>query len=167
MSNLLKLDLKNYPLIIDSLSRFKTAKEQRAIVEATQAGKLDIVIGTHRLLSKDVKFHDLGLIIVDEEHRFGVEHKEILKKIKLNTHVLTLTATPIPRTLHMALSGLRDISLINTPPLNRLPIKTYVSQYEDEIVQKAIDFEMARGARFSICTTECRRSKKQQNTYRL
>ena len=140
-----KARLKNYPLLIDSLSRFKTAKEQRAIIEATQAGKVDIVIGTHRLLSKDVEFHDLGLIIVDEEHRFGVEHKEKLKRIKLNTHVLTLTATPIPRTLHMALSGLRDISLINTPPLNRLPIKTYVSQYEDEIAQKAIDFEMARG----------------------
>src|SRR6185437_15785948 len=114
--------LKDYPLSIESVSRFKGAKEQKAVLESVAAGKIDIVIGTHRLLSKDVRFHDLALVIVDEEHRFGVEHKERLKTLRVNTHVLTLTATPIPRTLHMALSGLRDISLINTPPVDRLPI---------------------------------------------
>lgn len=111
-----KSRLKDYPVIIESVSRFKTSKEQKAILTALSQGKVDIVIGTHRLLSRDVHFQDLGLVIVDEEHRFGVEHKERLKTLKINTHVLTLTATPIPRTLHMALSGLRDISLINTPP---------------------------------------------------
>ena len=105
-----KARLKNYPLIIESISRFKSPKEQSAILEALSQGKIDIVIGTHRLLSKDVQFRDLGIVIVDEEHRFGVEHKERLKTLKINTHVLTLTATPIPRTLHMALSGLETLA---------------------------------------------------------
>lgn len=137
--------MRDYPISIESVSRFKSAKEQKAILESLAGGKLDIIIGTHRLLSKDVSFRDLGLIIVDEEHRFGVEHKERLKTFKLNTPVLTLTATPIPRTLHMALSGLRDISLINTAPIDRLPIRTYVSKYDDALVQKAIRFELGRG----------------------
>lgn len=137
--------MKDYPISIGSVSRFKSAKEQKTALDALAQGKLDIVIGTHRLLSRDVAFKDLGLIIVDEEHRFGVEHKEKLKTLKTNTHVLTLTATPIPRTLHMALSGLRDISLINTPPVDRLPIRTYVSKYDDALIQRAIQFELNRG----------------------
>ncbi len=140
-----KTRLKEYPFMIESVSRFKNLKEQRSILDALAQGKMDIIIGTHRLLSKDVHFHDLGLIIVDEEHRFGVEHKERLKSLKTNTSVLTLTATPIPRTLHMALSGLRDISLIHTPPINRLPIKTFISKYDEELIQRAIQFELARG----------------------
>jgi transcription-repair coupling factor (superfamily II helicase) len=140
-----KSRLKDYPILIESLSRFKSAKEQKTILKALSQGKIDLIIGTHRLLSKDVQFHDLGLIIVDEEHRFGVEHKERLKTFKINTHVLTLTATPIPRTLHMALSGIRDISLINTPPIDRLPIRTYISRHDDALIKKAIEFELARG----------------------
>ena len=137
--------LKNYPILVESLSRFKNQKQQKIILEALSQGKIDIIIGTHRLLSSDVKFQDLGLIIVDEEHRFGVEHKEKLKALKLNSHMLTLTATPIPRTLHMALSGLRDMSLIATPPVNRMPIKTFVSPLDDQVIKKAIEFELSRG----------------------
>lgn len=140
-----KARLKDYPIRLDSLSRFKSAKEQKATLESLAAGKVDIIIGTHRLLSRDVKFNDLGLVIVDEEHRFGVEHKERLKTLKINTHVLTLTATPIPRTLHMALSGLRDISLIKTPPIDRMPIRTYVSKFDEALIQRAIQFELGRG----------------------
>ena len=140
-----KARCKDYPFVIDSVSRFKSAKEQKVVLEATREGRVDILIGTHRLLSKDVQFKDLGLIIVDEEHRFGVEHKERLKTLKLNTHVLTLTATPIPRTLHMALAGLRDISLINTPPVDRLPIRTYVSRFDDSLIERAVTFEINRG----------------------
>lgn len=136
---------KDYPILIESFSRFKSPKEQKKILEALQQGKLDIIIGTHRLLSKDVHFQNLGLIIVDEEHRFGVEHKERLKTLKTNTHVLTLTATPIPRTLYMALSGLREISVINTPPIDRLPIRTYLSRYDESLIQRAIEFELSRG----------------------
>ena len=140
-----KTRMKDYPLIIESLSRFKNTKEQKAVLESLAGGKVDIIIGTHRLLSRDVKFSDLGLVIVDEEHRFGVEHKEKLKALKINTPVLTLTATPIPRTLHMALSGLRDISLMNTAPVDRLPIRTYVSKNDDLLIQRAIEFEINRG----------------------
>ncbi len=142
--------MKDYPINIESVSRFKSAKEQKAILEGVSKGKIDIVIGTHRLLSKDVSFHDLGLVIVDEEHRFGVEHKERLKTLRTNIHVMTLTATPIPRTLHMALSGLRDISLINTPPVDRLPIRTYVSKIDDALIQKAIQFELNRGGQVFV-----------------
>jgi transcription-repair coupling factor (superfamily II helicase) len=137
---------KDYPAIrIESVSRFKTAKEQKEIVKAVEAGAIDIVIGTHRLLSKDVHFKRLGLVVIDEEHRFGVEHKERLKTFRTNTHVLTLTATPIPRTLHMSLSGLRDISLINTAPLNRLPIRTYVSKFDEDLIRRTIETELSRG----------------------
>lgn len=142
--------LGSYPVLIESLSRFKSKADQTTVLEALKAGKIDIIIGTHRLLSKDVQFSDLGLVIVDEEHRFGVGHKERLKTLKINTHVLTLTATPIPRTLHMALSGLRDISLINTAPIDRLPVRTYVSKYDDEIVKKAIEHELARGGQVFV-----------------
>ncbi len=137
---------KDYPAIrIESVSRFKSAKEQREIVQAVEAGTIDIIIGTHRLLSKDVRFKRLGLVVIDEEHRFGVEHKERLKTFRTNTHVLTLTATPIPRTLHMSLSGLRDISLINTAPLNRLPIRTYISKYDEDLIRRTVETELSRG----------------------
>ncbi len=137
---------KDYPAIrLESVSRFKSAKEQKEIIRALGTGGVDIIIGTHRLLSKDVKFNKLGLVVIDEEHRFGVEHKERLKTYRTNTHVLTLTATPIPRTLHMSLSGLRDISLINTAPLNRLPIRTYVSKYDEDIIRRTVETELSRG----------------------
>ncbi len=130
---------------IESISRFKSPKELKATLEGLAQGRVDIVIGTHRLLSRDVQFKDLGLVIVDEEHRFGVDHKEKLKTLKTNVHVLTLTATPIPRTLHMSLSGLRDISLIHTPPVDRLPIRTYVAKYDEALIQRAIETELKRG----------------------
>jgi transcription-repair coupling factor (superfamily II helicase) len=137
---------KEYPAIrIESVSRFKTAKDQKQILKDAEEGKVDILIGTHRMLSKDVRFKSLGLVVIDEEHRFGVEHKEKLKTFRTNTHVLTLTATPIPRTLHMSLSGLRDISLINTAPVNRLPIRTYVSKFDEDLARRAIETELSRG----------------------
>jgi transcription-repair coupling factor (superfamily II helicase) len=142
--------MKDYPIQIDSISRFKSAKEQKKILASLATGKTDIVIGTHRLLSKDVQFKDLALVIVDEEHRFGVEHKERLKAMKTNTHVLTLTATPIPRTLHMALAGLRDISLIQTPPVDRLPIRTHVAKFDEALIQRAVQFELARGGQVFV-----------------
>ena len=140
-----KSRFKDEPVVIESLTRFKTIKEQKLLLKNLACGKIDIIIGTHRLLSGDVKFSDLGLLIVDEEHRFGVEHKEKMKTLKMNTHILTLTATPIPRTLQMALTGIRDITLINTPPIDRLPIRTYVSPYDENTIKKAIEFELARG----------------------
>ena len=111
---------------IEVLSRFRTAKEQKQALTRLASGETDIVIGTHRLLSKDVAFKDLGLLVVDEEHRFGVKHKERLKALRLSVDVLTLTATPIPRTLHLSLAGLRDLTLIETPPRDRSPILTFV-----------------------------------------
>lgn len=140
-----KTRMKDFPVHIASVSRFKSAKEQKKILEDVEKGKVDVIIGTHRLLSKDVKFKNLALVIVDEEHRFGVEHKEKLKTLRVNTHFLTLSATPIPRTLHMALAGLRDISLINTAPINRLPIRTYVSKFDEDLVKRAIEMELSRG----------------------
>ena len=134
-----------FPVEIEMLNRFRRPKEQKAIVERVQAGKIDILIGTHRILSKDVAFSDLGLLIVDEEQRFGVRHKERLKHIRKNVDVLTLTATPIPRTLHMSLAGLRDISIIQTPPKDRLAIQTVVAPYSDRVVHAAIRRETARG----------------------
>ncbi len=130
---------------VRSLSRIQSPKEQKEILELLKNGQIDILIGTHRLLGREVKFKNLGLIIVDEEHRFGVDHKEKLKALKISTHVLTLTATPIPRTLHMALSGLRDISLITTPPIERLPVKTYVARFDETTIRDAIEFELNRG----------------------
>ncbi len=134
-----------FPVEIEMLNRFRSPKEQKAIVERVKAGKIDILIGTHRILSKDVEFSDLGLLIVDEEQRFGVRHKERLKHIRENVDVLTLTATPIPRTLHMSLTGLRDISIIQTPPKDRLAIQTVVASYSDRVVHAAIRRETARG----------------------
>ncbi|HHW17395.1 MAG TPA: transcription-repair coupling factor [Firmicutes bacterium] len=135
----------DYPVTIQVLSRFRSAAEQKRILKDLEAGAVDIIIGTHRLLSKDVKFKDLGLLIVDEEHRFGVAQKERLKEISETCDVLTLTATPIPRTLNMALSGIRDISVIETPPEGRFPVETYVVPYNPSLISQAIRREMRRG----------------------
>src|SRR5207253_9617463 len=123
---------------IGMLSRFRTATQQKATLRDLEAGKVDLVVGTHRLLSKDVIFHDLGLLIVDEEQRFGVRHKERLKAMKKSVDVLALSATPIPRTLHMALAGLRDMSLIETPPRDRLSIQTVVAPFSESLVRNAV-----------------------------
>jgi len=142
---LFKERAKNFPVTVELLSRFQTPKEQRAIVKSLETGATDAVIGTHRLLSKDVRFKDLGLVIIDEEQRFGVRHKEKLKHLRTQVDVLTLTATPIPRTLHMALLGVRDMSVIDTPPENRLPVETFVMEYHENIVKQAVERELARG----------------------
>jgi len=133
-----------FPMRMEMLSRFRTDKEQEKTLEELEAGKLDIVIGTHRLLSKDVKFSDLGLLIVDEEQRFGVGHKERLKEMRKNVDVLTMSATPIPRTLHMSLVGLRDMSVIETPPRDRLAIQTTVAPFQETLIQRAIEEELLR-----------------------
>lgn len=133
-----------FPVRVEMLSRFRQPKEQEAIVTDLAHGQVDIVIGTHRLLSNDVRFKDLGLVVVDEEQRFGVRHKERLKRLRAEVDVLTLTATPIPRTLHMAMAGIRDLSVIDTPPEDRLPIKTYVAPYNEELVREAINRELER-----------------------
>jgi transcription-repair coupling factor (superfamily II helicase) len=135
----------NWPVTIEVLSRFKTASQQQDIIKKTNQGTVDIVIGTHALLKKGITFKRLGLIIIDEEHRFGVRHKEQLKKLRANTHVLTLTATPIPRTLNMALSKLRDLSIIATPPAKRLAIKTFIQLYHPSVIQEAVQRELHRG----------------------
>lgn len=134
-----------FPMQVEVLSRFRTPKEQETILAALQDGAVDIVIGTHRLLQKDVQFKNLGLVVVDEEQRFGVSHKETLKQLRQEVDVLTLSATPIPRTLHMALSGLRDMSVMNTPPEARLPVKTFVSEYSEDTIREAILREIERG----------------------
>ncbi|MFQ5925888.1 MAG: transcription-repair coupling factor, partial [Terriglobia bacterium] len=133
-----------FPVRVEMLSRFRTASEQKTILADLEAGRIDILIGTHRLLSRDVVFHDLGLVIVDEEQRFGVAHKERLKRLRTEVDVLTLTATPIPRTLHMALVGLRDMSVIETPPKDRLAIQTVVAPWNEALVRSAIEQELAR-----------------------
>lgn len=137
--------MKNFPIVIEDISRFKTSKEQKVIIEKLSRGEIDIIIGTHRLLSSDVKFRDLGLLIIDEEHRFGVKDKEKIKIIKDTVDVLTMTATPIPRTMNMSLSGVRDMSVIYEPPYNRLPIKTYIIEKDMEIIREAIYKEVERG----------------------
>lgn len=137
--------MANYPFKLASLSRFKSKKEQDAIVADVAEGKIDIVIGTHRILSKDVRFKELGLVIIDEEQRFGVEHKERLKQLKATTDVLTLTATPIPRTLQMSLMGLKDVSIIRTPPGDRLSIKTHLATFDQDLIRDAIRAELSRG----------------------
>jgi transcription-repair coupling factor (superfamily II helicase) len=133
-----------FPVRVELLSRFRTAREQKTVLTGVEAGQVDIVVGTHRLLSKDVKFHDLGLLVVDEEQRFGVAHKERLKELKLNVDVLTLSATPIPRTLNMSLVGLRDMSVIETPPKDRLAIQTVVAPFSESLIRRAIEEELSR-----------------------
>ncbi|PRX26498.1 transcription-repair coupling factor [Orenia metallireducens] len=135
----------DYPINVEMLSRFRTAAEQKSSIEGLADGSVDLIIGTHRLLSSDIKFKNLGLVIVDEEQRFGVKQKERLKRLKESVDVLTLTATPIPRTLHMSLVGVRDISLIETPPENRYPIRTFVGKYDEDLIQDAIQREINRG----------------------
>ena len=137
--------LADFPVTVRTLSRFETPKQQAEVVADLADGKIDIVIGTHRLLSKDVKFRNLGLIIVDEEHRFGVKHKERLKQLKLDTDVLTLTATPIPRTLHLSLAGMRDMTLMQTPPRDRSPVLTFVEPWDAGLIEEGIGRELDRG----------------------
>jgi transcription-repair coupling factor (superfamily II helicase) len=139
-----------FPVAVSMLSRFVAAKEQKKIVADIEAGKVDIVIGTHRLLSRDIKFQDLGLMVIDEEQRFGVAHKERLKQIKKQVDVVTMTATPIPRTLNMALSGMRDMSVIETPPRDRLAIQTVVVKFKPAVIENAINFELERGGQVYI-----------------
>ena len=136
--------MKDFPVRVDMLSRFRTQAQQKKTLEDLRKGMVDIVIGTHRVLSKDVQFKNLGLLIIDEEQRFGVTHKEKIKKLKENVDVLTLTATPIPRTLHMSLVGIRDMSVLEEPPVDRLPIQTYVMEYNEEMVREAIQRELSR-----------------------
>jgi len=134
-----------FPINVEMISRFRTAKEQKDIVERVETGKVDILIGTHRLLSKDIKFQDLGLLVVDEEQRFGVRHKERLKQMRKEIDVLAMSATPIPRTLHMSLVGLRDMSVIETPPKDRMAIQTVVAKFDEKIVRSAVEVELERG----------------------
>jgi transcription-repair coupling factor (superfamily II helicase) len=134
-----------FPIHVEMISRFRTPKEQKVIVERVEAGKVDILIGTHRLLSKDIKFQDLGLLVVDEEQRFGVRHKERLKQMRKEIDVLAMSATPIPRTLHMSLVGLRDMSVIETPPKDRMAIQTVVAKFDEKIVRSAVEVELERG----------------------
>src|SRR3954452_21466339 len=137
--------LKDYPFTVDHVSRFRTPKDQKAVVAAFNEGKVDILIGTHRLLGRDMRGKDIGLIIVDEEQRFGVKQKELLRQLKLKVDVIAMSATPIPRTLQMSMAGIRDISVIETPPEGRRPVKTYVGEYDEELVKQAIMREKGRG----------------------
>lgn len=137
----------NWPVRIEMLSRFRSVKEQRQIINAVAEGKINILIGTHKLLQNNIQWHVLGLLIIDEEHRFGVHHKELIKSMRANIDILTLTATPIPRTLNIAMSGMRDLSIMATPPLRRLSVKTFVCQYDDLIVREAILREILRGGK--------------------
>ena len=136
--------MKDFPIRVDLLCRFRTASRQKKTIEELRKGLVDVVIGTHRLLSKDVDFKDLGLLVIDEEQRFGVKHKEKIKQLKKNVDVLTLTATPIPRTLHMSLIGIRDMSVLEEPPMDRVPIQTYVMEFDEETVREAIQRELNR-----------------------
>jgi len=140
-----KTRFAQFPINVEMISRFRTAKEQKDIVERVETGKVDILIGTHRLLSKDIKFQDLGLLVVDEEQRFGVRHKERLKQMRKEIDVLAMSATPIPRTLHMSLVGLRDMSVIETPPKDRMAIQTVVAKFDEKIVRSAVEVELERG----------------------
>ncbi|KAB1435896.1 transcription-repair coupling factor [Candidatus Galacturonibacter soehngenii] len=142
--NTFVLRMKDFPIRVDLMSRFRTQSEMKKTVEDLKKGFVDIVVGTHRVLSKDIIFKDLGLLIIDEEQRFGVAHKEKIKQLKKNVDVLTLTATPIPRTLHMSLIGIRDMSVLEEPPMDRMPIQTFVMEYNDEMVREAIQRELAR-----------------------
>lgn len=136
--------MKNYPVKVNVLNRFKSTKEKNEILKQLKNGELDIIIGTHRIIQKDIGFKDLGLLIIDEEHRFGVAHKEKIKKLKENVDVLTMTATPIPRTMHMSIVGIRDMSVIYEPPHNRKPVQTYVLEYDEEVIKEAIIKELER-----------------------
>lgn len=142
--------LKDFPVKISCLNRFRSTKEQKEIVAGLADSSIDIVIGTHRLLSKDIRFAQLGLLIIDEEHRFGVSHKEKIKRIKAEVDVLTLTATPIPRTLQLSLLGIRDLSVISTPPEHRRPVKTFVARYDELVIKEAVSRELVRGGQIFV-----------------
>ncbi len=137
--------LNDFPVTVEMISRFRTPAEIRKVLEGMASGRVDIVIGTHRLLQRDIRFKDLGLLVIDEEQRFGVSHKEKLKSLRAEVDTLTLTATPIPRTLHMSMAGMRDLSVIETPPVDRLAIRTYVTRFDDELIREAILRELRRG----------------------
>ena len=137
--------LAEYPVRVDVISRFRTASEQKEVLERLKEGKIDIIIGTHRLIQKDVEFHDLGLLVIDEEQQFGVLHKESIQRLRKTVDVLTMTATPIPRTLHMSLMGARDMSIIATPPRDRLPVRTEISPFDDDLIVEAVMREIDRG----------------------
>ena len=143
--NTFRQRLKPFPVNVEMLSRFRTVAHQERIIKGLREGEIDIVIGTHRLLSEDVSFKDLGLLLIDEEQRFGVTHKERLKQMRTEVDVLTMTATPIPRTLYMSLTGVRDISQIDTPPADRLPVQTFVGETDDTLLRRAILREIGRG----------------------
>src|SRR5213078_1722558 len=140
----LKRRFAAFPVSIDLLSRFRSPEDRKEVLRRLEEGTLDVLVGTHRLLSKDVKFKDLGLLVVDEEQRFGVQHKERIKEWRTSVDVLTLTATPIPRTLEMSLTDIRDLSLVNTPPEDRQPILTYVGELDERAVSEAIRRELLR-----------------------
>jgi transcription-repair coupling factor (superfamily II helicase) len=139
-----------FPVTVEMLSRFRSDREQREIIAGLARGSIDICIGTHRLVQRDVEFKNLGLVVIDEEQRFGVAHKERLKQLRREVDVLTLTATPIPRTLHMGLVGVRDMSVLETAPEARLPVRTYVTEYDDGLVQEAILREIDRGGQVYV-----------------
>src|SRR6202044_2950706 len=140
-----KRRFSKFPVVVEMLSRFRTAKEKKEILERTEQGKVDILIGTHALLSQGLKFQDLGLLVVDEEQRFGVRHKERLKQMRAAIDVLSMSATPIPRTLHMSLVGLRDMSVIETPPKDRMAIQTIVAKFDEKLIRTAVEVELERG----------------------
>ena len=165
--NTIKKRFAGFPVRFDMLSRFRSAKEQKEVVRKLKDGELDLVIGTHRLLNKDVQFKDLGLLIVDEEQRFGVAHKESIQHMKTRVDVLTLSATPIPRTLHMSMVGIRDMSLLETPPEERLPVKTYVMEYDDGLIREAIRRELARGGQVYFLYNRVRSIEQMQERLKL
>ena len=156
--NVFRERMADYPIEIEMMTRFRTAGEQKKILRCTRDGTIDILIGTHKILGKDLVLHDLGLLIVDEEQRFGVQHKEAIKRLRVNVDVLTLSATPIPRTLYFAMVGARALSTIETPPVNRRPIRTEVVRNSPEVVKRAVETELRRGVRFSISTTGSKQS---------
>ncbi|MFA6950630.1 MAG: TRCF domain-containing protein, partial [Lentimicrobiaceae bacterium] len=142
--------LKEFPCKVDYINRFKSSKDQKKTLQLLEEGKIDVLIGTHRIVSKDVKFRDLGLMIVDEEQKFGVATKEKLKRMKVNVDTLTLTATPIPRTLQFSLMGARDLSILNTPPANRYPVQTELHTFDEEVIRDAIYYELSRGGQVFV-----------------
>lgn len=146
----LKERFEKFPFKVEMLSRFRSEAQQKGVIEGLEKGSIDVVIGTHRLLSKDIKFKDLGLLVIDEEQRFGVQHKEVIKQLRKNVDVLTLSATPIPRTLHMSLVGIKDMSLIEEPPEERYPVQTYVLEQEDMLLRDAIEKELDRGGQVYV-----------------
>ena len=152
--------MKDFPIKVEILNRFKSAKYQKEVIQKLKLGEVDIVIGTHRILSKDVEFKDLGLLIIDEEHRFGVKDKEKIKQYKTNIDVLTMTATPIPRTMHMSIVGIRDMSVIYEPPHNRKPVQTYVLEYDTEVIREAITKELERGGQVFYLFNNVQKIKK-------